>query len=113
MRPRDLLRRGEGGPDRTAAACWPSTALSDSALSEDFVPCDPGPRLPWTWIHGSTRWSLDVKPRGSQQPASVSSHMLAAPQCALPSLVLRHTVEGQHKIRAATKLGRLSLCLPG
>lgn len=66
VRPRGLLQRGEGGPatrgpDRTTPACWPSTALSDSALSEDFVPCDPGPRLPWTWIHGSTRWSLDAE----------------------------------------------------
>lgn len=41
----------------------------------------------------------DVKPRGSQQPVPVSSRVLAVPQCALPSLVLRHTVKGQHKIQ--------------
>lgn len=39
--------------------------------------------------------------------------MLAVTQGALLSLALRHTMKGQHKIQAATKLGRLSLCLPG
>lgn len=113
MRPRDLLRRGEGGPDRTALVCWPSTALSDSTLSEDLVPCDSGPGSmagPGGALAPSKR---DVKPRGSQQPVPVSSRVLAVPQCALPSLVLRHTVKGQHKIQPAAKLERLSLCFPG
>lgn len=85
------------------------------------MPYDPEPRLRWTWIHGSTRWSLGSeqtqfkRPRFTANLLSVSPYLvcLLSPSVSLLPLMPRHTVKRQHKIQEATKLGRLSLCFHG